>query len=213
MRKLSSVRRYSFGHQSSILKQQTIENDFEPTIQQRQNSISARYSFNNTSMEQNQIDSIPSLPLYSLLMADKISDQIPFSQQTQIVTKNSLDITDVFITFVFLSFKIFIFKDSNIYDSLFARSVTEEENFNFDEDDFEDQSDEERKNSISRSRKFSIGSLNEANFLFLANTGSPQASKFTTNHARYLTDILTHTHLHGYFIFNFVFLLFNFRLI
>jgi len=99
---------------------------------------------------------------------------------------------------------IFLFKETNVYDSLFARSITEEENFKFDEDDFDDQSDDERKNSVCRSRKFSIGSLNEASFLVLTNPGSPPAAKFTANHARYLTDILTHTHLHGsYILFSF----------
>ncbi|KAL7077250.1 hypothetical protein ACQ4LE_003475, partial [Meloidogyne hapla] len=181
VRKLSSVRRYSFGHQSSAVKRQTIDYDFEPDIQQRRNSISVHSSFNNAVMEQNQIDSIPSLPLYALLMAGEVSENATNSQQSQLVTRNSFDKKE----------------ETNVYDSLFARSITEEEDFKFDEDEFEDQSDDERKNSVSRSRKFSIGSLNEASFLVLTNPSSPPSAKFTTNHARYLTDILTHTHLHG----------------
>ncbi|CAK5007291.1 unnamed protein product [Meloidogyne enterolobii] len=158
VRKLSSVRRYSFGRQSSVVKRQTIDYDFDPDVKQRRNSISARSSFNNNVMEQNQVDSIPSLPLYALLLADEVSENATNSQQSQLVTRSSFDKK---------------------------------------EDDFDDQSDDERKNSVSRSRKFSIGSLNEASFLVLTNPGSPPAAKFTANHARYLTDILTHTHLHG----------------
>ena len=91
-----------------------------------------------------------------------------------------------------------IFQESNVYESLFAQNFVEDE-LNID-DDFElndDSTYEGRKSSFSRSRKLSIGSVNDPSMLASSNPNAPPPTKFTAKHSRVLTEMLTHTHLHG----------------
>jgi hypothetical protein len=57
---------------------------------------------------------------------------------------------------------------------------------------------QDRKNSLtSHGRKISIGSLNEPNLMSSPNPNYTPPTKFTAKHSRFLTEMLTHTHLNG----------------
>ncbi|KAL3102156.1 hypothetical protein niasHS_003565 [Heterodera schachtii] len=173
-------------HMVTRQRQKVTERNWEmlDEAQLRRNSISMRASIEaEGGLDYDEMAAVNPLPLYALLASDNASDKTATRTKSDVQSAATAEMEDRSQN------------ASGLYDALFTPQSVEDE-LDLDSAEVESFSLTSRKQSVSRTRKISSGSL-EIRAFASSNPNAPPPTNLTAKHSRLLTEMLTHIHLPG----------------